>query len=246
MGTKIWRKIRRAFTFAVAIALAGEVINCSAMVAQAADAQFYIRYDGEPTKEEHAATGDYSAGILGTISDDVLVRDENENLQKSNWYYNENGLNLDEYGIDSPELSEFSGDFKLQQQGVDFENATIAWYIIKYESDNKIHVDGVIKNNIPTPTPEPSDEPTPSAEPTPTPVPVTPEVPNTPVTPNVPDTTTETVEVPAAQAQAEPAEPAPVNEVEAQEPQENEAEADAEENEPAVEPVENDENEVEI
>ena len=73
MGTKIWRKIRRAFTFAVAIALAGEVINCSAMVAQAADAQFYIRYDGEPTDAAHASPKDYTAGMAGTISDDVVL-----------------------------------------------------------------------------------------------------------------------------------------------------------------------------
>ena len=248
MGTKIWRKIRRAFTFAVAIALAGEVINCSAMVAQAADAQFYIRYDGEPTDAAHASTKDYTAGMAGTISDDVVLQNENGSLTKGNWYYDANGLDVNEYGIQGPSASDYSGDANLE--GIDFDNATITWYIIKYESDKLIHVDGVIKNNVPTPTPSaeptPSTEPTPSAEPTPTPVPVTPEVPNTPVTPNVPDTTTETVEVPAAQAQAEPAEPAPVNEVEAQEPQENEAEADAEENEPAVEPVENDENEVEI
>ena len=53
MNRRVSKLMRKVFIMTMSAVMVFETVNCSAIVAEAAEAYFYIKTDGEPTDEKH-------------------------------------------------------------------------------------------------------------------------------------------------------------------------------------------------
>ena len=133
MNRRISKLIRKVFIMTMSAVMVFETMNCSAIVAEAAEAYFYIKTDGEPTDEKHPSANQFSGSQVGSVTQDIVDQntDENNKLIRDNWVYDaENGVG--QYIENAPSAEAFANDVKLSEEmKASLPDKDVFWYIIK-------------------------------------------------------------------------------------------------------------------